>query len=72
MRGSDFHAPDAQKDMLVDVQMDQPNDDWKRHSHATLMGSGAYSADPIIPSYYMHIIRDWFNKESGLSWKVSA
>lgn len=55
---------------LVDLKMAQLDDNWQRTTETNVMGRGMFTEKPEIPKYYMYGFRDWFNKKTGIDWKV--
>jgi hypothetical protein len=55
---------------MINLNIPEPVDFWKRYSADNLMGAGTDNPNPRIEKYYMYQIRDWFEKETGISWDV--
>jgi hypothetical protein len=62
-----YIKPDTQ---AVDIQIAQPEDDWKRKVYGQLMSSAVPGKMPIIPPYYYEQFRQYFEKKTGVRWAI--
>ena len=71
--GGAIHPKYVKKNSTPPNQIDftaQTPDDWQGLSATNLMGEGTGIQNPLIQKYYLYEMRDWFEKQTGISWDV--
>ena len=56
----------------IDLNIPEPQNFWKRYSETNLMGAGTQKIHPDIQKYYLHQIKEWFDKTTGINWDVQS
>ena len=62
-----YIKPDTQ---TVDIDLVEPQNDWKRKVDGHLMSSPLPGKMPIIPAYYYERFQEYFENKTGVRWKI--
>lgn len=54
----------------VDVQREQPRNDWQRKTEGTLMSAAIPGKVSTLPAYYYEQFRQYFENKTGVRWEI--